>query len=81
MDSMAPADDVMRERHPIADLEDRLATNARKIALLLTQPRYDEAELAELDAIGRELRQEIRDARPVIVRPDVLTGSRILSGG
>ncbi|HEU4562081.1 MAG TPA: hypothetical protein VFS20_29910 [Longimicrobium sp.] len=53
----------------LAELNEQLAAVARKIAKLLTQPRYDEAELAELDVEANRLREQIRQARPV-VEPD-----------
>jgi predicted exporter len=40
-------------------LTDQLAQNARATAVLLTTRGYDEAELAELDRRGRELRAAI----------------------
>lgn len=38
-----------------------LADVARRIARLLSQPRYDEAELAELDVMANALRARVRE--------------------
>lgn len=66
----------------VAELERRLAEVARSIARLLTQPRYDEAELAELDVRAEELRRQIVDARPPQPDYDGYGGARaLLSGG
>jgi hypothetical protein len=50
----------------VAEWQEQLAEVARKTARLLTQPRYDEAELAELDVSATRLREQIREARPVV---------------
>lgn len=69
----------------VAELELELARVARSIARLLLQPRYDEAELAELDVRARELRERIRSAAPPRrSEPEISTwyaGSRLISGG
>ncbi len=65
-----------------AALENQLAAVARRIAFLLTRPRYDEAELAELDVRAERLREQIRAARPPSP-PDepYVNASRLLSRG
>lgn len=40
---------------------EELAEVARRIARLLSQPRYDEAELAELDVRANALRARVRE--------------------
>ena len=58
-----------------------LAGVARRTAELLTQERYDEAELAELDARAKELRERI-DALKVPARQACWDGySPLVSGG
>src|ERR1044071_435685 len=68
-DRMAITDQEGDTAEQLAGLHEQLARVARKIAKLLTQPRYDEAELAELDVEANRLREQIRQARPV-VEPD-----------
>ncbi len=58
-----PADDL-------AGLNEALAATARAIAALLTRPRYDEAELAELEVRARKLRAAIREAHPAPAAED-----------
>lgn len=70
----------------VSQLEVQLAAVAREIAALLTQPRYDEATLAELDVAARHLRERIREASPPVEKPERLIGygvdgGRLLSGG
>jgi hypothetical protein len=70
----------------VSGLEQELAQVARRIARLLVQPRYDEAELAELDVRARELRERIRSATPPRRQePDISPwyggGTRLVSGG
>ncbi|HET7460004.1 MAG TPA: hypothetical protein VFJ82_02105 [Longimicrobium sp.] len=66
----------------VAELEARLADVARSIARLLTQPRYDEAELADLDGRAEELRRQLVEARPPQPDYDGYGGPRpLLSGG
>jgi hypothetical protein len=66
----------------VAELETRLADVARSIARLLTQPTYDEAELAALDERADQLRREIVEARGPQVDYDGYAGPRpLLSGG
>jgi len=66
----------------VAELEARLADVARSIARLLTQPRYDPAELAALDGRAEELRRQIVDARGPRPDYDGYGGPRpLLSGG
>jgi len=67
-------------------MEQELAHLARRIARLLLHPRYDEAELAELDVRARELRERIRSATPPRRQePDISPwyggGARLISGG
>jgi hypothetical protein len=68
-------------------MEDELAHVAKQIARLLLQPRYDEAELAELDVRARELRDRIRRAAPPRPEPVELRlalrygGAPLVSGG
>jgi len=45
-------------------LNEELAATARAAARLLTLPRYDEAQLAELDVRARKLRAAIGQAQP-----------------
>jgi len=76
----------MGKAEDVSELEQELARVARHIARLLLHPRYDEAELAELDVRARELRARIRSATPPRRQdPDVSPwyggGSRVLSGG
>ena len=40
---------------------EELASVARQTARLLSQPRYDEAALAELDVKAKELRERLRE--------------------
>jgi hypothetical protein len=61
----------------IPKLQDELARVAKQTARLLLQPRYDEAELAELDARARELRARIQSAC-VTRDADVMTEFRVL---
>ena len=49
-------------RDDVQRLTDELADVARATARLLLDPRYDEAELAELDFRARQLRASIREA-------------------
>jgi hypothetical protein len=80
--SPAVADDLAR-------LNEALAATARATAMLLTRPRYDEAELAELDVRARTLRAAIGQAQPApAVHDEPVTlacpgGSRaqLVSGG
>ena len=70
----------------VSEMEQELAQVARRIARLLLHPRYDEAELAELDARARELRERIRSATPPRrMEPDLSPwyrgGTRLVSGG
>lgn len=69
----------------VSELEQELAHVARRIARLLLHPRYDEAELAELDANARELRERIRNAAPPRrSEPEISPrygGARLISGG
>ena len=51
-------------------LTDELARNARATAALLTSPRYDEAELAELDVRARTLRAAIATERRKLAQND-----------
>jgi len=68
-------------------MEDELAHVTKQIARLLLQPRYDEAELAELDVRARELRDRIRRAAPPRPEPVELRlrlrngGAPLVSGG
>jgi len=58
---------------PAGDLErlnEELAATARAAARLLTLPRYDEAELAELDVRARNLRAAIGQAQPPAAEDD-----------
>ncbi|HEU0052120.1 MAG TPA: hypothetical protein VFQ39_03040 [Longimicrobium sp.] len=58
-------DSTVRDESPdLSAARTELEKTARAIAELLLRPRYDEAELAELDARARELREFIRDNRP-----------------
>jgi hypothetical protein len=61
-------------------LERELADVARQIATLLTQPRYEEAELAELDARAKELREQI-DALKAPARQAICDGRSPLVSG
>jgi len=72
----------------VSGLEQELAQVARRIARLLLQPRYDEAELTELDVHARELRERIRSlAPPKSMEPDISPSwyggrqPRLVSGG
>jgi hypothetical protein len=65
----------------VAEMEEKLASVARSITMLLTQPRHDEAKLAELDAAASTLRERILAARPPLNPPDLVTGIRLTSGG
>ena len=47
-------------------LREELSGVARQIAALLTQPRYDEAALAELDVRAAALRSQIRAMEPPV---------------
>ncbi|HSU14138.1 hypothetical protein [Longimicrobium sp.] len=87
---MAPAPDPsLQERAAEAErLRDELAGVARQIARLLVQPRYDEAELAELDVRARDLRQQLARAMPPHdvegppeLRLPVSYGGGLVSGG
>lgn len=72
------------QRPGASELEDQLAAVARSIAKLLTQPRYDEAELAELDIAAQRLRERIREARPqrdFDAHAELRFGGRLVSGG
>jgi hypothetical protein len=68
----------------VESLTEELAQLARETAQLLLTPRYDEAELAELDVRAREVRAAIRSAvapesegrEPVIVQ----AGPRVRGG-
>jgi hypothetical protein len=76
-----------RGAEDVSELEQELARIARCIARLLLHPRYDEAELAELDVRARELRERIGSAAPLRrVEPDLSPswyggGTRLMSGG
>jgi hypothetical protein len=73
----------------LARLNEELASTAREVARLLTRPRYDEAELAELEVRARKLRAAIGRAHAALApeeEPVILTcpgGSRawLVSGG
>jgi hypothetical protein len=73
----------------LARLNEELASTARAVARLLTLPRYDEAELAELEVRARKLRAAIGRAHAASApeeEPVVLTcpgGNRawLVSGG
>jgi hypothetical protein len=74
------------ERSEVARLEDELAVTARKIARLLVHPRYDEAELAELEVRAGELRSRIRQAQPPVAEFELAlrlpsSGNGLVSGG
>jgi hypothetical protein len=86
---MAPAPDP-RSQEGAAEAErlrDELANVARSIARLLLQPRYDEAELAELDVRARDLRQKLaratprHDEGPPELRLPLSYGGGLVSGG
>jgi hypothetical protein len=69
-------------------LRESLAGVATSIARLLTRPRYDEAELAELDVRARDLRARIRHAEAALLEqrePELVLsgdgGTRLYSGG
>ena len=50
----------MTEGRRQRDAASELADVTRRIAHLLSQPRYDEAELAELDVRATNLREQVR---------------------
>jgi DNA repair ATPase RecN len=69
-------------------LNDELAEVARATARLLLKPRYDEAELAELEARRRELRDRIRKITPppeeaitLEQRSPMMYSGHLVSGG
>jgi chromosome segregation ATPase len=64
-------------------LNDELASVAMRIAALLSKERYDEAELAELDARAKDLRARIAALKEPArqARADRSYYSRELSGG
>jgi hypothetical protein len=64
----------------VAELHARLAGVARAIAKLLVKPRYDEAQLAELEVQARSLRRQIEQARGPQIDHEVF-GSRLVPGG
>jgi len=66
------------EPETLGVLHARLADVARATAKLLVTPRYDEAELAELEVEAWSLRRQIEQARG----PDYeVYGSRLVPGG
>ena len=88
MATMAPAPDPRAYDPAEADrIRDELAGVARQIARLLIQPRYDEAELAELDVRARDLRQQLaratppHDDGPPELRLPLSYGGGLVSGG
>jgi hypothetical protein len=88
MATMAPAPDRRSSDPAEADrIRDELAGVARQIARLLIQPRYDEAELAELDVRARDLRQQLaramppHDDGPPELRLPLSYGGGLVSGG
>jgi len=60
-------------------LHGRQADVARAIAKLLVTPRYDEAQLAELEVEAQSLRRQIEQARGPQTDYDVF-GSRLCRG-
>jgi hypothetical protein len=69
----------------VRQLREELAGVARETARLLLRPRYDEAELAELDVRARDLRARLRALAPPRREPPAelfpYYGSRTVSGG
>lgn len=65
----------------IERLEAELAGVARRIATLLTQGRYDEAALAELDVCAKQLRGRLDDLRAPARNVDWESSSLQVSGG
>lgn len=72
----------MRRPEPerVGELHARLAGVARAIAKLLVTPRYDEAQLAELEVEARSLRHQIEKARGPQTDPEIF-GARLVPGG
>lgn len=68
------------EPEQVSRWKDELAEVALSAARMLTNPRYDEAALAELDARAEELRRQIRNAGARRRRDDISL-LRMVSGG
>jgi hypothetical protein len=85
----APGDGKGEKDPEVQRLTEELAEVARETARLLLRPRYDEAELAELDVRARDLRTRLRalnrsherEPYEIELRPLETRWNRSVSGG